>query len=54
MAVTGAVLVITGVVHGPMVTVVVWVAHLSGAPPSQTWTDTTQLGGGEGPTGVNV
>src|SRR5512140_3653368 len=39
---------------GVMATVVVCVAHRSGVPPSQTFTSTTQLAGGVGPTGVKV
>ena len=53
MAVVGAVLVMTGAsLTGVMVTVVVWVAHRSGEPPSQTLTETMQLAGGVGPAGV--
>ena len=37
-----------------MVTVVVWVTHCSGAPPSHTVTLTSQLAAGTGPTGVIV
>src|SRR5512140_2981724 len=39
---------------GVMVTVVVCVAHCSGAPPSHTRTSTTQLAGGVGPAGVKA
>ncbi len=54
MAVVAAVLVMTGAsLTGVMVTVVVCVAHRSGDPPSQTRTETSQLAGGVGPTGVN-
>src|SRR5512146_1525650 len=54
IAVVAAVLVMTGAsLTGVMVTVVVCVAHWTGEPPSQTSTETTQLAGGVGPTGVN-
>src|SRR5512132_3591705 len=50
VAVAAAVLVMIGAsLTGVMVTVVVCVAHRSGAPPSHTLTSTTQLAGGVGP-----
>src|SRR5512140_2110334 len=39
---------------GVMVTVVVCVAHRFGVAPSQTCTETSQLAGGVGPTGVKA
>src|SRR5688500_15208657 len=36
-----------------IVTVVVWVPHTSGFPPSQTWIDNVQLAVGTGPAGGN-
>src|SRR5512133_1370579 len=55
VAVVAAVLVMTGASFpGVMVTVVVCVAHCSGDPPSQTRTETSQLAGGVGPTGVKA
>ena len=53
--VVGAVLSIVGAsLTGVMVTVVVWVAHRSGFPPSQTSIERVQLAAGTGPAGVNV
>src|SRR5512141_1699959 len=55
VAMIAAVLVMTGAsLTGVMVTVVVCVAHRSGAPLSQTVTSTTQLAGGVGPAGVKA